>query len=195
MPMTLTGALRNDIAALEAGVFCLLPKTDVSGRPLLYLEPARHTREGYTSASLLRAVWYTIEVAAQKRTKDNSNSSVVQVMWDLKTSLFDYDRRACDRMIYFDTSAWPIKISAFHACCSPAFMTQIIKPLMFALKDRESRQRTLFHDVPASEIINILAKYGIDKDMLPTYMVGGTLELNLLEWITERRAIELEEIE
>lgn len=193
--MTLTGALQNDITALEVGVFCLLPKTDVSGRPLLYLEPARHTREGYTSASLLRAIWYTVEVASQKRRSDNINSSAVQVMWDLKTSLFDYDRRVYDRMNYFDTSAWPVKIAAFHDCCPPAFMTQIIKPLMFALKDRESRSRTLFHDVPAIDIIDILAKFGIGKDMLPTNMEGGTVELNLRDWIAERRAIELEEIE
>jgi len=53
LPMTLSGALHDDLDALEAGVYCLLPQTDLSGRQLLYLDPARHTREGYTSESLV----------------------------------------------------------------------------------------------------------------------------------------------
>jgi len=53
LPMTLGGALRDDLVAIEAGVFCLLPRTDVSGRQILYIDPSLHTREGYSSDSLV----------------------------------------------------------------------------------------------------------------------------------------------
>lgn len=53
MRISLGEALGDDLVALEAAVYCLLPHVDVSGRQLLYLEPARHTREGYTSESLV----------------------------------------------------------------------------------------------------------------------------------------------
>ena len=55
LPMTLSGALRDDLAAIEAGVFYLLPRLDPSGRPLILFEPSRNTRDGYTSESLVRA--------------------------------------------------------------------------------------------------------------------------------------------
>lgn len=53
LPMTLSEALRDDLTALEAGVYCLLPQLDLSGRRLLYFAPWRHTREGYDSDSLV----------------------------------------------------------------------------------------------------------------------------------------------
>jgi len=64
---------------------------------------------------------------------------------------------------------------------------------MMALKTKSTRHRTLFHDVPASEILDTLAGYGIIKGMVPTEM-GGTVVLNQQEWIANRWAAELEEI-
>ena len=54
--MTLSEALRDDLVALESCVFCLLPRLDKSGRQVLYLDPSRHTREGYSSESLVSTV-------------------------------------------------------------------------------------------------------------------------------------------
>ena len=53
MSMTLSEALCDDRVALETGVFSLLPRRDLSGRPILYMDPSRHTREAYTSESLV----------------------------------------------------------------------------------------------------------------------------------------------
>jgi len=53
MRMSLSEALRDDLVALETGVFCLLPRLDASGGQILYLDPTCHTREGYTSESLV----------------------------------------------------------------------------------------------------------------------------------------------
>lgn len=51
--MTLSGALRDDIAAINAGMYCLMPHKDLSGRQIIYLEPHRHTRQGYSSESMV----------------------------------------------------------------------------------------------------------------------------------------------
>jgi len=96
-------------------------------------------------------------------------------------------------MNYFETSAWPLRIGGFHACASPLPMLLVLKPILFALKDKESRSRTVFHDGTESEIIAALSEYGINKDMLPTEM-GGSLVFRQSEWIDNRRAAELEEI-
>ena len=55
MPMTLSGALRDDLIALEAGVQQILPHRDSAGRQMLFWELQRHTREGYASESLVGA--------------------------------------------------------------------------------------------------------------------------------------------
>lgn len=55
MRMTLAEALRDDLVALEAGLICRLPHLDLSGRQIIYAEPSRHTRHGYTSESMVSA--------------------------------------------------------------------------------------------------------------------------------------------
>ena len=52
--MTITGALCDDLVALQTGFVLPLPKVDASGRQLLFYVPARHNREGYTSESMVR---------------------------------------------------------------------------------------------------------------------------------------------
>lgn len=65
--------------------------------------------------------------------------------------------------------------------------------ILMALKTKTTRCRTLFHDVPESEILKVLSNYGILPDMLPMEM-GGSVVLNQPEWIANRWAVELEEI-
>jgi hypothetical protein len=54
--MTLDEALRDDLVAIEACLCRLLPHLDTSGRQLLLWEPGRHTREGYTTDSMVSFV-------------------------------------------------------------------------------------------------------------------------------------------
>lgn len=53
LPMKLSGALREDLVAIQTGLYTLLPHPDVSGRPILFMEPRCHTRERYTSESMV----------------------------------------------------------------------------------------------------------------------------------------------
>ena len=143
------------------------------------------------STEKLRAMWYVIEVTSQENT--DMRSSVAQIIWLKNMTIWDYDRKVYDRMEYFETNAFPIRNCAFHICCAPSFVYRILKPILYAVKDKESRSRSLFHDVPESKIFDVLSSYGINKDMLPTDM-GGTLQFGQCEWIASRRAAELEEI-
>ena len=63
MRMTLSEGLRDDLVALDTGVYTLLSRRDLSGRQILYMEPRCHTREGYSSESMVSGqqksfVWY-----------------------------------------------------------------------------------------------------------------------------------------
>jgi hypothetical protein len=54
LPLTLSEALCDDSAALEACIYSQLPHLDASGRQLLFLDSRRHTKEGYTTESMVR---------------------------------------------------------------------------------------------------------------------------------------------
>jgi hypothetical protein len=80
-----------------------------------------------------------------------------------------------------------------HICCPDLAVLRFVKPILYALLDRTHRSRLVLHNVAESEILEVLSRYGLDKAMLPTQM-GGTVELNLEEWIANRRAVEMEEL-
>lgn len=51
--MTLSEVLHDDDAALQAGIFALLPHRDLSGRLLLFVDRNRLTYEGYDADSMV----------------------------------------------------------------------------------------------------------------------------------------------
>ena len=51
--MILSEAFCDDIAALQAGVFTLLPKRDLSGRHLMYIEGTRLSDVEYDPDSMV----------------------------------------------------------------------------------------------------------------------------------------------
>lgn len=55
LPITLSGALRDDLDALEASTYCVLPQADLSGRPLLYSVPHSRGGKGLSTESLVSA--------------------------------------------------------------------------------------------------------------------------------------------
>jgi hypothetical protein len=72
-------------------------------------------------------------------------------------------------------------------------VANIVKPIVFSLVDKHARSRMLIHNVPESQLLDVLSDYGILKNMLPTEM-GGPVQLDPAEWIASRRAVELGEI-
>jgi hypothetical protein len=137
----------------------------------------------------LRAIWYVIELLAQANT--DVRSGAVMVVWDKDFTIWDYDQRLYERMTYFDMNCWPVKVIACHVFIAPWFMIKVVKPFLNALRDKQSRSRTLLHGDSDSQLLDILSNYGILKEMLPTEM-GGNLQLNQAKWIANRRAVELE---
>ena len=123
------------------------------------------------------------------------NNDVVFVSWHKYTTIWNYDRKAFDRLVYFEKSCFPVQFISFHICCLPSVVLKLLKPVTAIFTDKRARVRTVFHDVPEDELLNALSEYGILKDGLPTGM-GGTIELNLYlqEWMANRRAVEMEEI-
>jgi hypothetical protein len=107
--------------------------------------------------------------------------------------MWDYDHGLTNRLSYLVQSCWPVKRMASHLCCAPWVFVKTIKPIIDALQDKHTRCRKLVHDVPESQLLDVLSDYGILKEMLPTEM-GGTIVFDQAEWIASQRAAELKEI-
>ncbi|KAL3780573.1 hypothetical protein HJC23_004165 [Cyclotella cryptica] len=61
LPMTLTGAMRDSIEAVNLGYLTLLPCTDKAGRPIMYCVTRKLTRE-YYGLGQVRVWWYLIHL-------------------------------------------------------------------------------------------------------------------------------------
>lgn len=107
--------------------------------------------------------------------------------------MYDYDSKVSDKMVYLCRHCLPIKVMPTHICCAHPLLVRILKPLMKALMNKEARQRFLMHSARPHAILGVLSQYGILPEMLPTEM-GGAIQLDQIEWIATRRAIEMEEI-
>jgi hypothetical protein len=187
--LTLSEALRDDVAALRSGVYALLPQLDLSGRPLLYMNPSRNNGIGFTAESLLRAIWYTVEVAATHC----KCGQFVFISNHEGSTVWDYDRKLFTKLPYYEKSCFPIKAAASHACCAPSAIIRTIGSILSALLDSRSRARIVFHD-NKDELIERLSEYGIEKEMLPVEL-GGTIDLDANGWISQRRSVEMEWID
>lgn len=130
-----------------------------------------------------------MEVAAADTT--DMHCGIVEVVWNRDVTFCDYDQKVSDRLLMLFQHSWPIRSIGLHACCPPKLCVRFVLPFLRALQGKASRLRTKVHGVPESEIIKVLAEYGILKYMLPTEM-GGTVELNQSEWLANRRAVEME---
>lgn len=155
---------------------------------MVFLDITRNNDVGYTHDSLLRAIWYVIEVAASE-----SFGDFVVIAWLHSVTLFDFPRRVFGRLVTHEKSALPIKFAAAH-CFVKATNAAVrtMMPLIGSLMDRRGRSRFIIHDVPANETSEAVAEYGITREMLPE-LLGGKIEINPREWIANRRAIELEQ--
>jgi hypothetical protein len=193
LPMTLRGALSDDLAAMEAGMFQILPRLDLSGRALLFVDSHRNTRRGYSSESMLRVLWYMLELISEKTT--DSSSGFILLMWDGDTSIADFDLKLFEHASRLECSrCYPVKALTNHLCSLTYFVRKIMKPIVFAVMTKEARARTLVHDDENSNYVGVLSQFGITREMLPIEM-GGTVRLDQRQWMVERRAIELDEIE
>jgi hypothetical protein len=87
-------------------------------------------------------------------------------------TIWDYDR-AWDRLEQYVSSANLVKaVAAHHLCCVLRIITKVVSPIVHSLMDKETRTCLLAHEESASEALQALSLYGIEKYMLPIEMAG-----------------------
>lgn len=138
-------------------------------------------------------MWYMFEVISHYNT--DPSGGFITIWWGGNTSIVDFDLKVVEEGTRLDCShCLPAKAMTRHLCALSLFVRKVMKPVVFALMTKEVRARTLEHYVADSNYVEILSEFGITREMLPTEM-GGTVNFDQREWVAQRRAIELEEID
>jgi hypothetical protein len=129
-----------------------------------------------------------IEVAS------HSHASMVNLIWDLDSTLFDFDRYLYEKLSMCRAECWPVKFECRHLCCARRLAARILLPVVLAFQSKQWRARFVVHNVAQEDIVSALSEYGITKEMLPSDTFRGALQFDQAEWIDQRRAAELKEI-
>jgi hypothetical protein len=185
-PLTLDAALSEDRVALEIGFVRLVPGvTDPQGRAIVYVNPSVQDRTKYTRYSMCRAIWYVLHAALESETAQKHG---VILLGDPSGSrLSQFDRQLAKAAIPCIQGAIPLRVSAFHLCHPPTFISIILPIFKFFLSDR-MKKRVQVH-IGSTEIVlkNLNERYGIDESIIPEAL-GGTVKVDHLGWLRQRRA-------
>mmetsp|Transcript_20556 Transcript_20556/g.37357 ORF Transcript_20556/g.37357 Transcript_20556/m.37357 type:complete len:510 (+) Transcript_20556:2-1531(+) len=186
LPMTLEGALRDDAVALECGGFKILPKPDASGRPIMLGAPHCHTRVGYDTESMLRAIWYVFELVADE---ENARKGVVLLADWTSATIWDYDAVMDQFMFEIEREYLPWSFAGIHAIGLPLIIVQILKPAVCAVMGKETRAKLIVHQTEGDLLLKDLEIYGIPKVSIPVE-IGGCCHHSHHEWLQMRRRVE-----
>mmetsp|Transcript_18978 Transcript_18978/g.26151 ORF Transcript_18978/g.26151 Transcript_18978/m.26151 type:complete len:132 (-) Transcript_18978:212-607(-) len=81
----------------------------------------------------------------------------------------------------------PFSIKALHACCFNKLIQKVLFPVTKYLSSPRYRSRIVEHSGVGDELLEQFRQYGLPPERLPTE-IGGTVELNHQQWVTERLA-------
>mmetsp|Transcript_15784 Transcript_15784/g.28451 ORF Transcript_15784/g.28451 Transcript_15784/m.28451 type:complete len:544 (+) Transcript_15784:195-1826(+) len=187
LPLTLDGALRDDMTALQTGLCVPLPERDASGRQVLWFTLCKITFQGFTLQSTLRVLWYMMEIASQNdrdgegivRIENYENWTSENVVADLFVEYFALTR-----------DCWPVKVNADHSVCVAEDLCRLLMPICRPAKGKEGRIRSIIHAGTLEQGIKELPEYGIPLKMIPADC-GGQSKVTIKEWIEGRRIAEI----
>ena len=184
-PLTLSGALRDDMDAIQLGFIRLTGTKDPMGRFIVFGDPSRLDATKCSRESIIRATWYTFHCALQD--ESTQKHGVVMMVYPHHVQLHQFDRKLMKRNTECLKGAIPVRLAAFHVCHPPTFFAivwQLLKVFLGKL-----RKRVKIHSGERDHVLAALSAFGLTKDVVPTD-IGGDVVLDMESWLQQRRAME-----
>mmetsp|Transcript_13136 Transcript_13136/g.28514 ORF Transcript_13136/g.28514 Transcript_13136/m.28514 type:complete len:502 (-) Transcript_13136:168-1673(-) len=186
LPLTLAGALRDDISAIASSFISILPTKDAFDRTIVHfnwskLEPAK-----YSISGMVRAMWYVFHAASEDPTV-LSNGFVALNVFNPKDCHFMSDGFA-DGMVDFLNVA-PFIVRAHHFCSVQANCPSVLSRTLTLLSIRD-KLRARGHSGTKEEINVQLQRYGISLPSMPQEL-GGNVQVDQNKWLVDRMIVEL----
>ncbi|KAL7572903.1 hypothetical protein ACA910_004548 [Epithemia clementina (nom. ined.)] len=185
-PLTLDQALSEDWTALNMGFAQWIPNVkDPQGRSIVFINPANQDSRKYESKSMVRAFWYMVH-AALVENEQAQKHGVVFVGYGRDAKLSQFDRELGRLNISSLQGAIPVRLAAIHLCRPPSFFKVVFAFMKLFMKER-TKKRILVHFGNQDQVLEKLAKYGLEKTVLPAKL-GGDVALDLQKWLQERKS-------
>jgi hypothetical protein len=192
LPMTLAGAMKDDLDELQRGFMTVLPN-DENGRPVILLDRVGSTLSPtYQRDSYLRTLWYTFHCVSQE--PQNQKKGYVFLL-----NLIDWDPHKCgDRIgakmcFVIIRESVPMKLKAYHATYgSKQTPVKIVEPHIRQMQGPDIRLHLVHHYGTHDENLHSLAAYGLQKKHLPTCVGGNVGMTEHCQWLKERDTLEAE---
>jgi len=170
LPLTLERTIRKDWITLQAGIWSLLPKKDIHGRALIWMDPSRRDPKIHSPESEIRCLWCVIHNALKD--KSVQENGFVFLMYGRHCSILKHFSRRAHELLWESCNKWlPIKLRAMHLIGSPPF-AYLLRPVLNFLAGHKNRQRIRLHNGKNEEVLKSLSMYGIPDVALPVE-IGG----------------------
>ena len=173
LPMTLDGAMQNDVDAVSLKYLQLAKDTtDPYGRAILLFDFNVEGDNNISSESLLRVVWYQVH---QALIKESVQKQGVVVYVRCLDNMAHWRPSLSKQIVQAGRGILPVRFAGMHFMNPPTFLSIImrfVKPLV----GKELRHRFYTHSGSVDNVLETLDKFGLgSSDLLPIEF-GGNLE-------------------
>jgi CRAL/TRIO domain len=169
LPLTLSGALKDDTVALQAG-FSFITGTDSTGRAVFVDIPAKLGACTEPRESKARVFWYLIHEALTKY-EDAQKRGVLFVTSPRGAKFRHFDSKMTGMLTDSIKGCWPVRLSCIHVCRPPAFVS-ILLPIVKLMMGPALRKRFRFHTGSPDKIAESLESVGIPRSAFPPDLGG-----------------------
>ena len=190
LPMTLAGAMKDDLPEVKQGYVRRLPN-DKNGRPVLFVDRVGSTKaSGYNRDAFLRTLWYHFQVLAE-------NPDYQKKGYVFLVNLKDYcphkcaDRIGAKKAFLIIRECAAVRVKGYHSTYgSKQTPVKIVEPQIRAMQGRHIRLHLVHHYGTDEANLESMEPYGLKKEGLPAVIGGDQTLLTHYKWILERDAFE-----
>lgn len=183
--LTLKNFDEEDKTELSLGHERVTGVKDPEGRPIVYVDFTVENKTKYKTMGLVRAWWYLLHAVLED--EDAQRHGVVFFINNKIKRLLDADLRVTYEMCKSVVGAIPLRLSACHMIRPHAQVGWIVKIARLYLGPRLRKRIHVNKQSDDEKLLDDLAGYGINPDMVPSIW-GGNLELpDHQKWLEDRR--------
>uniref|UniRef100_A0A7R9ZA46 CRAL-TRIO domain-containing protein n=1 Tax=Pseudictyota dubia TaxID=2749911 RepID=A0A7R9ZA46_9STRA len=186
LPMTLKGALRDDIDALIFGFVRINSRmVDAHGRRIVFFDPSMLDHE-YDRPSMNRATWYVVHAALEDEM--TQKRGIVMIIYPQKAKMKQFDTKLLGVDIENIKGCIPVRVGGFHVCHPPLY-AHVTIPVIKLIIGPKLSSRFYTHSGKKDKVMKKLEKtFGIPKKSIPRDL-GGHLVLDQDQWLGHRRVV------
>lgn len=187
LPMTLTGAMHDEMLGIAGGIgYQLLPNTDAYGRGIIHSCSKNRNLSKFSMKQEFKALFYYLHCMMEN--DDTRRKGFIQMVDGRHMSRESYSGD-WPRYISMLEAALPIVPRAVHICYPSNTLYYIIMPVLSRFIPKHIRLRQNMHHGWTEEVLKSLSKFGLSPDRIHSDL-GGDVRIDINQFLFDRMKIE-----